>query len=162
MAELLSKLSIVSYVISVICFVLAIVLWFKFDIPAVINDLSGKTARKSIQQIRERNEKSGNKSYRPSSVNAERGKLTSSIPVSKRTQLNEDERPETGLMNENMATSVDFNETGTLADETSGLTDDGTTAPLSKTMQMHESAQNKKTLIMIENVMLIHTSEVID
>lgn len=36
-----------------------------FKIPIVIGDLSGRTAKKSIERMRLNNEKTGNKSYKP-------------------------------------------------------------------------------------------------
>ena len=74
------------YTISVIFFiaagvfaVLAIALWFLFKIPIVIGDLSGRTAKKSIERMRLNNEKTGNKSYKTSKSNLERGKLTGTM-----------------------------------------------------------------------------------
>jgi len=58
MAETLSTLSIISFVLAVIALALAIVFWFFFDIPTVIGDLTGRTARKTIAKMRAENEKS--------------------------------------------------------------------------------------------------------
>ena len=80
MAETLQTLSIISFAVAAACFVLAIFLWFFFKIPTVIGDLSGRTARKSIAQMRAANEKSGVKSYKESKTNAERGKVTATMP----------------------------------------------------------------------------------
>lgn len=55
---------------------LAVVLFFVLKIPRVIGDLTGATARKAIEDIRNQNEESGTKSYKPSAVNRERGKIT--------------------------------------------------------------------------------------
>ena len=79
MAETLSNLSVIAYVVAAVCLVLAVFLWFIFKIPTVIGDLSGRTARKSIAKMRSANEKSGNKAYRASDVNRNRGKLTETM-----------------------------------------------------------------------------------
>ena len=79
MAETLSMISIIAFVLAGICLVATIILFIYFKIPSIIGDLSGKTARKSIEQMRQNNEKTGNKSYKPSKVNEKRGKLTDSI-----------------------------------------------------------------------------------
>ena len=79
MAETLSTLSIISFVIAAVLLAVAVFLWFFFKIPSVIGDLSGRTARKSIAQMRAANEKTGAKAYKVSKNNAERGKLTETM-----------------------------------------------------------------------------------
>lgn len=59
MAETLSMISKISFVAAGICLVVAIILFIRFKIPNVIGDLSGKNARKSIEQMRLLNEKVG-------------------------------------------------------------------------------------------------------
>lgn len=73
-------------IISIVCFsaagaalLLAVFLFIKFRIISVIGDLTGKTARKSIQKMREENEKSGVKSHRPTPLAAQRGPITKPI-----------------------------------------------------------------------------------
>lgn len=56
--------------------------FFRFNIIGVIGDLSGFTARKGIESIRNQNSITGNKAYKPSHVNRERGKLTDRITPS--------------------------------------------------------------------------------
>ena len=82
-AEILSLVSLICFILAGICLALALLFWFLFKIPTVIGDLSGRTARKSIAQRRQANERSGNKSYRPSATNAARGKLTETMEQSK-------------------------------------------------------------------------------
>ena len=74
-----------TFIHNLIIFVLAVFFWFKHKIPSVIGDLSGKTARKSIERMRASNEKSGDKSFKPSYINAERGKLTETMSGLKAT-----------------------------------------------------------------------------
>lgn len=73
-------------IISIVCFsaagvalLLAVFLFIKFRIISVIGDLTGKTARKSIEKMREENEKSGVKSHRPTPAAAQRGPITKPI-----------------------------------------------------------------------------------
>ena len=56
--------------------ILTILLFIRFNIIAIINDLTGRTARKQIELIRNENIKSGDKKYKPSPLNTKRGKLT--------------------------------------------------------------------------------------
>ena len=105
MAETLSMISKISFVAAGICLVVAIILFIRFKIPDVIGDLSGRNARKSIEQMRALNEKSGSKSYKPSKKNIERGKLTETMhgldETEKILKKQDNERPETGLLEEN-------------------------------------------------------------
>ena len=82
-AEILSLVSLISYIIAGISLVLAVFFWFAFKIPSVIGDLSGRTARKSIARMRASNEKAGGQGYKPSATNANRGKLTDTMQHSK-------------------------------------------------------------------------------
>ncbi len=62
-----------------LCLIIAVILFFILRIPNVIGDLSGATARKAIENIRNQNENSGDKTYKSSAVNRERGKITDKI-----------------------------------------------------------------------------------
>lgn len=77
--ELLQIISLVSFIIAGVLLLLGIALFFLLDVPKLYGDISGRTAKKAIEAIRQQNESSGNKAYKPSAVNAERGKLTDKI-----------------------------------------------------------------------------------
>lgn len=53
-------------------FVIAVVLFFVLRIPQVISDLTGRTARKAIENIRLQNEWSGDKTYQSDAVQIRR------------------------------------------------------------------------------------------
>ena len=80
--ERLQLLSTVFFVLSAVLFLVAIALFFYFDVIRVVGDITGSTARKAIEDIRKGNEISGNKAYKPSPVNKARGKLTDKISPS--------------------------------------------------------------------------------
>lgn len=61
---------------------IAVILFFTLRIPAVIGDLTGTTARKAIEDIRNQNAVTGNKTYKSSPVNRQRGKITDKISPS--------------------------------------------------------------------------------
>jgi len=67
-----------------IMFVVSVLVFFLLKIPTVIGDLTGANARKAIENIRNHNESTGDKTYRTSQVNRERGKLTDKISPSGR------------------------------------------------------------------------------
>ncbi len=167
MAETLSTLSIISFVVAGVCLVLSIFLWIFFKIPTVIGDLSGRNARKSIARMRAANEKSGSKSYKESKTNAERGKLTDTMQHSKKLKQDKgtsDERPDTGLLNENRADAPLSEATGILESETTGLlVDENATAPLDNPVK-HKPTKREGgvKLKMLDEVLLIHTDEVIE
>lgn len=162
MAEILSIISLVSFIVSGVCFVLAIFFWIKFGIPTVIGDLSGRTARKSIAKMRERNEKTGNKTYKPSTVNANRGKITDTITnpvkterIKKKTETVDRNHPETGLLNTNKAELV-------LDIEATGLLNEDEETALLNNLQVNEPREfGGVKLNLLDDVMLIHTDEVI-
>lgn len=67
-----------------IMLVVSVLVFFLLKIPTVIGDLTGANARKAIENIRNQNESTGDKTYRSSQVNRERGKLTDKITPSGR------------------------------------------------------------------------------
>lgn len=77
--ELLQTLSLVSFIVAGVLLLLGVALFFLLDVPKLYGEISGRTAKKAIEAIRRQNESSGNKAYKPSAVNAERGKLTDKI-----------------------------------------------------------------------------------
>lgn len=166
MSEVLLLISQISFVVAGACFLLTVFLWFKFGIPKIIGDLSGYTARRSIAKMRENNEKTGNKSFRPSAVNVARGKLTDTMVGSDRIKKSDfkepiiDTLPETGILDENKAELIE-------TDETMALDNDDTTVLLAEDDSDTERLDNVNrqkggvSLEMLTDIMLIHTEEVI-
>lgn len=176
MSETLSTLSVISFAIAGVCLAIAIILWFYFRIPTVIGDLSGRTAKKSIEKMRIANERTGTKNYKESKTNAERGKLTGTMPdmgkTSNKKEPADEEMPETALLDENLETNFESKETGVLYEEstelldgmekTSLLEDENATARLDVLLEKEKNKTGGKKLIMIEEIMLIHTNEEIN
>lgn len=69
----------VAIVLAVIFLILAIVLFFVFNIPKIVGSLTDKTSKREIKKIREGNSASGIKKYKSSIVNEQRGKVTDKI-----------------------------------------------------------------------------------
>lgn len=169
-AEILSLISTISYDIAAISCVLAVFFWFYFKIPSVVGDLSGRTARKSIARMRASNERAGGQGYKPSVANINRGKLTDTMQHAKKATVAhpknpvaEDQRPETGLLAENKAVVLGSQQTELLDDEntTSMLIDEDATVPLHEEKQSSAKRTGGKRLTILDEVMLIHTDEVI-
>ena len=72
-------IAIVGFSLAGIAFIAAIFMFIKMNIPAIIGDLSGKTVAREIKAMREANVLSGDKRFRPSKVNLERGTLTEKV-----------------------------------------------------------------------------------
>lgn len=140
-AETLATLSLIAFVAAGVLLGVTVFLWFYFKIPAVYDDLSGRTARRSIARMRDANEESGVKSYHMSRVNAERGKVTGLMGDKKKKEdkkakknkkadfdrvektepmaapAGSDDRPDTGLLAENRADAPVCDPTGLLQEE---------------------------------------------
>lgn len=174
MAETLSTVSLIAFIVAGVCFVIAIVLFFVFGIPSVIGDLSGRTAKKSIKRMRLNNENSGNKSFRPSETNASRGKLTTTIQhdpkkgksggIKERKQGTEEPKK-----NKNRTSDGEILETGllkevgsqTFSDVTELLAGSVSEAAYKEMCAKRVEGAQRKKLILIDEVMMIHTDEVI-
>lgn len=191
MADTLSLISIISFAVAGACFVCCVILFFLLGIPGVIGDLSGYNARKSIKKMRLSNERSGNKVYRSSTENVRRGTLTETMKqkpdvskgktttvknrsksetdgnTKKRTAQNSyavkesvssvrphvDEPIETGLLN--TSRNRRYSESTSLLNSTEpeNMTSEYSAKSVDK-------SQSKK-LVAIEDIMIIHTDEVI-
>ncbi len=82
--ELLRTLSLASYILAGLFFGIAAALFFILKVPRLIGDVTGATARKAIETIRQQNATTGDKAYKPSNVNLARGKITDKMTPSGR------------------------------------------------------------------------------
>ena len=159
MADLIEKLSIIAFVAAGCCLLLTILIWFRFRILSVINDLSGKTAKRAIAQIRENYLRTCNKAYHPGIVNLNRGPLTTPMPEVSATpteKLPDDQVgkpvPETILYQEAGKTQI------LLASEA----ERGTTVLNQDVNNIADTSERPKVeLTILEQVVMIHTNEVI-
>lgn len=158
-----------------IMFIVSVLLFIFLKIPKVISDLTGATARKAIKNIREQNESSGDKGYKPSAVNQARGKLTDKISQSGNviqqsqaqmrgidtTKISTQELPTDGPANE--TTVLDSHNETTVLNNTGG----GETTVLSETPAIPETTVLNETVsngtFTIEyEITYIHTDEIIE
>mgnify|MGYP003370016669 CR=1 FL=1 len=82
--EMYRYIFIIGLILCIVMLAVSVILFFVLHVPQIIGDLSGSTARKAIQNIREKNEAGGDKAYKTSVVNQRRGKLTDRISPSGR------------------------------------------------------------------------------
>lgn len=171
MASVLKIVSIVLFSLAAVCLVFAVFAFITFKIPNVIGDLTGRNARKSIEKMRDANEKGGKKSYRPHPVAFDRGTLTEPIKQSKKESKKISKTAKTEPQSKNPqkfdgsgATDVleDVNATTKLDYDADGteILSAGTQVLSEETMQ---TALNENTvkIKMIQNIILIHTEEII-
>ncbi len=118
---------IIGLALCCVMFLVSVVLFFVLNISKIISDLSGRTAKKAIQNIREQNEKTGHKTYQVSQVNRERGKLTDKISHSGRI-VSKDPSSQLGYSVETAKISAEAEETSVIGcgNETSVLSQDET------------------------------------
>lgn len=160
-ADILSLVSLISYIVAGVAFVLALFFWFFFKIPSVIGDLSGRTAKKSIARIRENNERAAAAGHRSGAITADRiqGKRkTEKLAQEPKPEAPavEEQRPVTGLLSSNKAEAVAAKQTGLLIN-----TERAETAELIPVSTTERLRSGGKKLTMINEIMLIHTDEVI-
>ena len=98
MAELLVKISYIAFAGAVVCLILAVILFIKFKIPTVLGDLSGKNAKKAIQQMRETNSQKGNPAFKPGKKNEKHKKLTEELTFKKKENVTESLESETEIL----------------------------------------------------------------
>ena len=72
-------IAIIGFSLSGVALVAAIIMFIKMNIPAIIGDLTGRTVAREIKAIRSTNALSGDKRFRSSPVNIERGMLTEKV-----------------------------------------------------------------------------------
>lgn len=162
---------------------ITVILFFAYKIPTVIGDLTGANARKAIENIRNQNENSGDKVYKTSQVNRERGKITAkmtpsgnlaressgglggAMPTEKISTQELPQVNETTLLGANETTVLGANETAVLgANETTVLGTNETTVlgggGAGETTLL--SAETTPATFQIEyEITFIHTDEVI-
>lgn len=175
-------------ILAAILFIISVILFFVLKIPSVIGDLSGATARKAIEDIRNQNETTGEKVYKSSLVNRERGKLTDKISPSgnliknpsggiwgamttekiSTQKLSEDAANETTVLSSNETTVLGGgNETTVLGGNETTVLNGGETTLLDSMPVMNETSllspdMMPSGIFEIEyEITFIHTTEVI-
>lgn len=174
-----------------VMFVVSVILFITLKIPNVIGDLTGRNAKKAIENIRKQNEASGGKGYKASAVNLERGRLTDKITPSGNLQrrgitsgfgvhtekistMKLEQQASVGMdtdneSNETMVLEQDYsNETSVLnhnySNETTVLSQQnvGETTVLSSHMPQNPSETTILNQFMVlEDITFIHTDEII-
>lgn len=149
MADILFRISNISLGLAAGFLFLSVLLWFVFGIPGIIGDLSGRTAKKSIAKMRENNEKTVAKTYRP-----KRNSMRWEGLVAKDKDL-------PGLNREEAVTEKLVTKSEDLTEGTVQLEEEITESLLEKTEVPTAKNIAVENWRMLENIMLIHTNEFI-
>lgn len=169
--EMFELVSTISYVLAAVFLVLTIFLAFRFKILAVIGDLTGRTARKSIERMRKANELERSKNNQSMASNGATVGTVAAMPdIKDRRLLSEGEEsnfvrgnelmPETGLLSDSRAISdTGHLQSGVTIEEGTGLLQTTDDEPPVMTTRLQN--RQKVELTMLNEIVLIHTTEVI-
>ena len=80
-------IAIIGFSLSGIALIAAVIMFIRLNIPAIIGDLTGRTVAREIKAMRDTNASSGDKRFRPSAVNLERGTLTEKVAGNRKEQI---------------------------------------------------------------------------
>lgn len=161
MAQIFHTISLVAFGMAGISLVVAIILWFRFGIWNIIGELSGRVAKRSIMQMREKSSKTPQRAYYPAARSAghlniiETPAETTANALEEQTTLLQ-ESGETTVLQEEGTTVLEEENTVEMYEETDELTDIG--VPSGGTGQTAE-LQIAEEFEVIENILFIHTEE---
>lgn len=164
-AQTYQMISYVGFVLAAVLLVVSILLWVRLGIWKIIGDLSGRTAKKSIEQIRKKNEESGKKSFRPTPAAMKRGTITDQITEDSRPPGPEDATVSLSRAEEGTTPLADRDSAAAAADRSgtrSGRepTSDGAATELLswETAPLTETAA-AVAFHVIQDIVIIHTDE---
>ena len=148
-----------------IMLLVSLLLFFLLHIPAVIGDLTGATARKAIANIRSQNTRSGDKTYKSSQVNRERGKVTDKMTPSGRLIRHPSGEFGGAMATEKISTSrlnaeAEESFATTLLDH-SAISAETTVLTPAVSDETTVLAENQTAFQIVYEITFIHTSEVI-
>lgn len=149
MTSIYDMISLVTFSLAAICLATAVFFWFRFHIREIIGDLTGRTAKKTIEQMRTENEKSGKKSYRPTPIAAERGTKTEMIVRYSQDVSKEQKTEKLSNVTESGATELLSGATE-LLDSSTELSEEYTTRL--------EPIKKFEDFVMIQNIVITHTN----
>lgn len=150
-AELYKIISIVGFCMAGVFLVLSIILFIKFRIVKVIGDLTGTNAKKAISIIREQNENTGNKAFKPSPLNMERGKITEKMSVSGNLYRKSESTLNVGVGTEKLADCQE----PSINCETEVL------AETNNCMQTSILSEDVNELTLEQDITLVHSKEIV-
>ena len=171
MAETLTLISTILYIVAGVSLFVSILLFFIFKIPSVISDLTGRTAKKSVEKMRSKNIKKSSGSYASASkgrddLKSQQKKIKKSAekkPAEKK-KVDKSGFVETGLLKENKASKAPVaKETELLSsNETVALNSNETVALDANAVDDRIEKKPGVKLTMLDDVTITDTDEVIE
>jgi len=156
MADMLNTASIVSFMLTGVFLIIAITLFFVFKIPFVLNYLSGMNKKHSVGKLRKNNKTIGKNSYGTNNIN-KTGNNNKKEKKSDDDSLDE----KTGILNDNYSSAYEQEKTGILREGTEVLSDNDATIQLKGEQYKKQQRTSNIVFEYIDDIMLIHTEEVI-
>lgn len=153
-AESYSILSWIFFGVSGACLITGIILFVVFKIPTVIGDLSGRTAKKSIDKMWDKNDKK--------IKDSKSKKKNASKPVTvRRTNGSKNEMVETGLLVEKKSKIPEASETELLSEagNGAGIAQSQETEWLTGNQPTSERRKPNVVMDIIEEIVLVETKE---
>lgn len=150
MAQVYNIISIVAFSLAGVCLIFSIFSWFKFGILGIIGDFTGRTARKSIAQMRTENEKNGKRDI-------ESTKKKKHIEIKSENDGKKDivfTPPELDVNSGESTTVLNY------GDGATALLDRGTEVLDYNPVEEYEKKYNS-SLEIVQSIVLIHTDETI-
>ena len=102
--EVYRYIFLIAAILCGVMLLVSVLLFIFLRIPKVISDLTGATARKAIKNIREQNERSGEKLHKVSAFNRDRGMLTDKISASGNLQRQPNNNLHVGIQTSKIGT----------------------------------------------------------
>lgn len=155
MADTFNMVSIVSFVLTGIFLIVSILLFFVLKIPLVLNYLSGKNV-KSIKTTRQNKNNTKGQSSQYSNTNEMKRNGQNQGDLD-----DDDFDGKTGILTDNTEFEYEQEKTGILGEQTDILLDNDATTQLKG--EQYKKPQRDSSIVFeyIDDVMLIHTKEVI-
>lgn len=139
---------------AIIMLVVTVILFFVLKVPKLIGDLSGRTARKGIENIRAQNAQSGDKRYQAGAANQSRVTVTDKISPS--GQIIPKSSIATGIMTEKINTQEE------IPNDTEVLVESQNTEVLSDSSFAGETCRLNNIFQIEYEICFIHTEEKIN
>lgn len=155
--------SIILFILAGVSLLVAVYSFIRFNIPQIIGELSGRTAKKSIAQMRNKNINTGDKSHKPSPAAKERGTLTNKIETKNNVKPNSDKTEPLKEKNNfvsNASPATDDNQTELLGDNATEILSDET-ALLNESAALSSESPFSDEFKIVKNIILVHTDETI-
>lgn len=160
-ATIYQMISIVGFGLAALFLIIAIILFFAFDVVALYGEVSGKTADKQVKELRENNKRASSRRREPEKsgrLEKSSKQIAKGIFEGKQTPVMEEE---TSVLDEgttilNEETSV-LDEGTTVLNEETIVLEEGTTVLEEEAMDNSDSGE----FIMLEDDVEIHTDETI-